>query len=75
MVITTGRIESIKLMAMPQRSVTVMGASYVIISGRAEGADMPTGKTKSRCAWEAVNAPAVRCLVEKMLHGKVRGMV
>ena len=23
---------------------------------------MPTGKTKSRCAWEAVNAPAIRCL-------------
>ena len=37
-------------------------ASYVIISTRAEGADMPTGKAKSRCAWEAVNAPAVRCL-------------
>ena len=34
----------------------------VIISARAEGADMPTGKTKSRCAWEAVNLPAVRCL-------------
>ena len=27
---------------------------------RAEGADMPTGKTKSRCAWEAVNAPAIQ---------------
>ena len=23
---------------------------------------MPTGKTKSRCAWEAVNLPASRCL-------------
>ena len=23
---------------------------------------MPTGKTKSRCAWEAVNAPVIRCL-------------
>ena len=23
---------------------------------------MPTGKTKSRCAWEAVNLPAIRCL-------------
>ena len=36
-------------------------AGRVIISGRAEGADMPTGKTRSRCAWEAVNAPAIRC--------------
>ena len=35
---------------------------YGIIPARAEGADMPTGKTKSRCAWEAVNAPAIRCL-------------
>lgn len=33
-----------------------------IISVRAEGADVPTEKTKSRCAWEAVNAPAIRCL-------------
>ena len=39
-------------------------ASYVIISVRAEGADMPTGKTKSRCSWEAVNLPAIRCLLE-----------
>jgi len=31
----------------------------VIIPVQAEGADMPTGKTKSRCAWEAVNAPAM----------------
>ena len=23
---------------------------------------MPTGKTKSRCAWETVNRPAIRCL-------------
>ena len=37
-------------------------ARYDIISVRAEGADMPTGKTKSRCAWEAVNAPVIRCL-------------
>ena len=37
-------------------------ARYDIIPVRAEGADMPTGKTRSRCAWEAVNAPAVRCL-------------
>ena len=37
-------------------------ASYVIISGRAEGADMPTGKTKSRCAGEAVSgACGKRC--------------
>ena len=33
-----------------------------IISVRAEGADMPTGKAKSRCAWEAVNALVIRCL-------------
>jgi len=33
-----------------------------IISVRAEGADVPTGKTKSRCAWEAVNAPVILCL-------------
>ena len=33
-----------------------------IISVRAEGADVPTGKTKPRCAWEAVNAPVIRCL-------------
>lgn len=39
-------------------------ASYVIISTRAEGADMPTGKAKSRCAWEALNLPTVRCLLE-----------
>ena len=37
-------------------------ARYDIISVRAEGADMPTGKTRSKCAWEAVNAPAIRCL-------------
>ena len=37
-------------------------ARGVIISVRAEGADMPTGKTKSRCAREAVNAPAIRGL-------------
>ena len=29
---------------------------------------MPTGKTKSRCALEAVNAPAMRCL-----HSMCRG--
>ena len=23
---------------------------------------MPTGKTRSRCAWEAVKLPAIRCL-------------
>ena len=23
---------------------------------------MPTGKTRSRCVWEAVNAPVIRCL-------------
>ncbi len=34
----------------------------VIISVLAEGADMPTGNAKSRCAWEAVNAPAMRRL-------------
>ena len=37
-------------------------ARYDIISVRAEGADRPTGKTRSRCAWEAVNAPVIRCL-------------
>ena len=40
----------------------VVDERCVIISGQAEGADMPTGKTKSRCAWEAVNLPAIRCL-------------
>ena len=35
-----------------------------IISARAEGADMPTGKTKSRCAWGAVNASAVAVVTE-----------
>ena len=35
-----------------------------IISVRAEGADMPTGKTRSRCAWEAVNASAVAVVTE-----------
>ena len=39
-----------------------------IISARAEGVDMPTGKTRSRCAWEAVNAPAIRGL-----HSMCRG--
>ena len=29
---------------------------------------MPPGKTKSRCAWEAVNAPAIRGL-----HSMCRG--
>ena len=29
---------------------------------------MPTGKAKSRCAWEAVNAPAIRGL-----HSMCRG--
>ena len=37
-------------------------AERVIISVRAEGADMPTGTTKSRCAGEAVNLSASRCL-------------
>ena len=35
-----------------------------IISARAEGADMPTGKAKSRCAWEAVNASAAAVVTE-----------
>ena len=35
-----------------------------IISVRDEGADMPTGKTKSRCAWGAVNASAVAVATE-----------
>jgi len=39
-------------------------ARCVIISVRAEGADMPTVKTKSRCAWEAVNASAVAVVTE-----------
>ena len=37
-------------------------AERVTIPVRAEGADIPTGKTRSRCAWEAVNAPVIRCL-------------
>ena len=37
-------------------------AERVTIPVRAERADMPTGETKSRCAWGAVNAPAVRWL-------------
>ena len=40
----------------------VVDERCVIISVRAEGAYMPMGKTKSRCAWEAVNLPASRCL-------------
>ena len=40
------------------------GARYVIISVRAGGADMPTGKTRSRCAWGAVNAPAVEVCMQ-----------
>ena len=43
-------------------------ARYDIISVRAEGVDMPTGMAKSRCAWEAVNVPAIRCL-----HSMCRG--
>ena len=53
-------------MAMPQRDDEE--ARRVIISVPAEGADMPTGKTKSRCAWEAVELPAIRCL-----HAMCRG--
>ena len=37
-------------------------ARYDIIPVRAEGVDMPTVKTKSRCAWEAVDAPSIWCL-------------
>ena len=40
----------------------VVETRSVIILVLVEGADMPTGKTKSRCAWEAVNAPAILCL-------------
>ncbi len=51
---------------MPQKILLEAGgckcddeARYDIISVRAEGADMPTGKTRSRCAWEAVNLSVV----------------